>query len=348
MENIIDLRSDTVTKPSKDMLEYMLKAEVGDDVYGEDPTINSLQEEVAAMFGKESGLFVPSGTMSNQICIALNTRPGEEIIADSNAHIFFYENGAPAKLSGAQIFPIESTNGEMPLEKIEQAIRPDVYYFPKTAMIELENTHNRHGGTIISINYIKKVYELAKKYNIKLHLDGARIWNAHSITGIPFTEYGKYFNTISVCFSKGLGAPVGSMLLSTQENIQKALKIRKTLGGGMRQAGILAAAAKFALKNNLPKLIEDHHKSLEFGKILANSEFISVNLDSIQTNIVMFNLDKRIDIINFINQLKNQNILLSGVGGNRIRVVFHLNVTFEEALYSANIIKDLSNKLIKN
>jgi threonine aldolase len=335
---MIDLRSDTVTVPSKEMLEFMLQANVGDDVYGEDTTVNELQEEVSYLFGKEAALFVPSGTMSNQICLALNTQPGEEVIADGDAHIFYYENGAPSRLSNIQIFPIKSDKGEIPIELIQQAIRPDVYYFPRTALIALENTHNRHGGTIISLDYIKKVSELAKKNEIKMHLDGARIWNAHSITKIPLNEYGKYFDTISVCFSKGLGAPIGSMLISTKENIKKALKLRKTFGGGMRQVGIIAAAAKFAIKNNLPKLIDDHYKAIEFSKLLKQSDLIKIDFEKVQTNIVMFDIADGINVGEFVLKLQKKGILLSGIGGQRIRVVFHLNISFEEAIKSSEII----------
>ncbi|MGB9701947.1 MAG: threonine aldolase family protein [Candidatus Kapaibacteriota bacterium] len=344
---MIDLRSDTVTVPSKEMLEYMIQANVGDDVYGEDLTVNELQEEVAQLFGKEAALFVPSGTMSNQICLALNTQPGEEVIADGDAHIFYYENGAPSRLSNIQIFPIKSEMGEIPIELIEQAIRPDVYYFPRTALIALENTHNRHGGTILSLEYIKMVSELAKKYGIKMHLDGARIWNAHSITQIPLEEYGKYFDTISVCFSKGLGAPIGSMLISTKENIKKALKLRKTFGGGMRQVGIIAAAAKYALMYNLPKLIEDHNKAIEFSKSLQNSELIKIDISKVHTNIVMFDIADGINVVEFVENLKRNGVLLSGIGGQRIRAVFHINISMENALKSSEIIIQTLNGLKK-
>jgi threonine aldolase len=344
---MIDLRSDTITRPSKEMREYMLSVPVGDDVYGEDPTTNDLQEYVADLFGKEAGLFVPTGTMSNQILLSLNTSPGDEIIADADAHIFYYENAAPARLYGAQIFPVHSVRGEMPLEKIEAAIRPDIYYFPKTQIIALENTHNRHGGTILSLEYIQSVKELADKNKIKMHLDGARIWNAHSITNIPLSEYAKYFDTISVCFSKGLGAPVGSMMLSDKGTIRRAWKTRKTFGGGMRQSGILAAAAKYALINNLPKLKEDFEKATAFVKSLSESHNFPADKIKVETNIVRFAVSNEIVVDKLISELAVNGVHAAGIGGQNIRVVFHLDVTYQDALSAAEIIKSISEKLIK-
>jgi threonine aldolase len=319
----------------------MTSVPVGDDVYAEDPTVNELQEYVANLFGKEAGLFVPTGTMSNQICLALNTKPGDEIIADADAHIFYYENAAPARLSGAQIFPIHSEKGEIPVDKIEEAIRPDVYYFPKTAIIALENTHNRHGGTILSLDYIKQIKELATKYNLLMHLDGARIWNAHSVTNIPLKDYAHYFDTMSVCFSKGLGAPVGSMLLSNKETIARAWKIRKTFGGGMRQSGILAAAAKYALINNLPKLKEDHLKAIAFTESLAQSPYFLAETGKAETNIVRFAISHKIKVDKFVSEMAVNGVLVAGIGGQNIRAVFHLDVSYEDALNAAEIMKKL-------
>lgn len=345
---MIDLRSDTVTRPSREMLETLFSALVGDDVYGEDPSVNDLQEFVASLFGKEAALFVPTGTMSNQICLNLLTQPGEEIIAEADAHIFYYENGGPARLSGAQIFPIKSEKGEMPIEAIKEAIRPNIYYFPRTAVIALENTHNRHGGRILSIDYIKSVYELAKENSISMHLDGARLWNAHVITKIPLSEYARYFDTISVCFSKGLGAPVGSMLISTQTNIDRAWKIRKTFGGGMRQVGILAAAAKFAIINNLHKLIDDNKKAIAFSLIVNKSELFKVDESKVETNIVM--VDKLVDIPmnQLINKLKENGLLISALNENRMRAVFHLDVSYHDASDAANILVNSAKQIMEN
>mgnify|MGYP001061012463 CR=1 FL=1 len=344
---MIDLRSDTVTRPSREMLDAMLRATVGDDVYGEDPTVNDLQDFVASLFGKESALFVPTGTMSNQICLNLLTKPGEEIIADADAHIFYYENAAPARLSGVQIFPIKSERGEMPIEEILEAIRPNIYYFPRTSVIAIENTHNRHGGTIISLEYIQKIYEIAKDHNIAMHLDGARIWNAHVITKIPLSEYAKYFDTISVCFSKGLGAPIGSMLISTKENINRAWKIRKTFGGGMRQVGLIAAAAKFALINNLHKLIDDHKKAVAFTLLVNKSGLFSIDESKVETNIVV--IDKKVDIPMdiLISKLKENGLLISALNEKRLRAVFHLDVSFHDASDAANILVNTANQLLE-
>ncbi|HOQ48892.1 MAG TPA: threonine aldolase family protein, partial [Candidatus Kapabacteria bacterium] len=254
---MIDLRSDTLTRPDEAMRQALANAEVGDDVYGEDPTANLLQERIADYFGKEAALFVPSGTMSNQLSLKVLTSPGDEIIADADAHIFYYETAAPSIVSNVQIRTIRSQFGFPDLNDIERSIRPDIYYFPRTSVICVENTHNRHGGTIAPIEYIQQLRDLANSYNIKLHLDGARIWNAIVETGIDGTSYAKYFDTISVCLSKGLGAPVGSLLISSAEYIEKARHWRKILGGGMRQVGILAAAGLYALDNNLPRLKAD-------------------------------------------------------------------------------------------
>ncbi len=343
---MIDLRSDTVTLPSREMLEAIFSAQVGDDVYAEDKTVNDLQEFVASLFGKESALFVPTGTMSNQICLNLLTIPGEEIIADADAHIFYYENGGPARLSGAQVFPIKSENGEMPIEAIKEAIRPNIYYFPRTAVIALENTHNRHGGTIVSLDYIKQVYELAQDRGIAMHLDGARLWNAHVITKIPLSEYAKYFDTISVCFSKGLGAPVGSMLLSTRANIERAWKIRKTFGGGMRQVGILAAATKYAIINNLHKLIDDNKKAIAFTLLVNKSELFKIDQSKVDTNIVMIDKLINIPMNQLINKLKENGLLISALNDNRMRAVFHLDISFHDASDAANILVNTAKELL--
>jgi len=210
---MIDLRSDTVTKPTGAMLNAIVNAELGDDVYGEDPTVNKLQEYVANLLQKEDAIFVPTGTMSNQLGIKINTNPGDEVIIEKDAHIFFFETAAPSIISNIQMRTLPSELGEMDIKDIENAIRPDIYYFPKTTLICLENTHNRHGGTIISLDYIKQVHQIAKQNNINMHLDGARLWNAAVATKIPVCEYAKYFDTISVCLSKGLGTPAGSLLV---------------------------------------------------------------------------------------------------------------------------------------
>lgn len=341
----IDLRSDTVTKPSPAMLQQMLSSELGDDVYGEDPTINELEQKVAKLFKKEAALFVPSGTMSNQISLLVNTNTGDEVIVESDSHIFYYETAAASILSRVQLRCVSSTFGEMPINDVKNAIRDDIYYFPKTSLICLENTHNRHGGTIISQDYIKEVSNLTKDKNIKLHLDGARIWNAHKATNIPLHKMTEDFDTLSVCFSKGMGAPVGSVFLGSEEDRKKALKWRKILGGGMRQAGVLAGACLYALNHNLDKIAIDNQNAKEFAKLISKSNKIDINLENIQTNIVTFKIDDNINANLFVQSCKNAGVLLSHIGNNRIRTVVHLDVDFgmlnEASKIIINILEDL-------
>lgn len=338
----IDLRSDTFTTPTPQMLEVMMKAKVGDDVYGEDESINNLQDRVTKLCNKDAALFVPSGTMSNQIGLAINTNNGEEVITDADAHIYYYETAGPSLLSRVQIRPIKSNNGMPDLNEIEDSIRPDIYYFPKTSLICIENTHNRHGGAIIDIDYIKELKILADRYGIKLHLDGARLWNASVATGISINDYVEHFDSVSLCFSKGLGAPVGSILVSSKVNISKALKWRKILGGGMRQAGILAKACDFALDNVLPILTKDHQNAKEFSNQIINSNSeINLNIDSVQTNMVVFELPLGIDAKEFELNCKNENLMLSCIGGRKIRAVFYYQISKEQSIKAAEIISNV-------
>lgn len=342
---IIDLRSDTVTVPTSGMRKAMYEAEVGDDVYREDPTVLRLERTVAEMFGKESALFVPSGTMSNQIALNILTNPGDEIICEADSHIFHYESGSPAKLSGVQLYPVKGKYGVMFPEDVEECIRPvDAYYMPNTKVISIENTHNRAGGTIIPMGNIKELKELADKYKLFFHCDGARIWNAATETKISYEEYGQYFDTISVCLSKGLGAPVGSVLLGSKELIKKAFRVRKSFGGGMRQAGILAAAGLYALKYHLAALREDHQKAKLLANYIANNETFEIDMRSVQTNMVIFKvLDY--DAKEFINECSKLGLLLSEGKPGFIRAVTHLDVTFEEIEFATKIIGKVSENL---
>lgn len=342
---IIDLRSDTVTKPSIEMRQSMIDAEVGDDVYGEDPTVNNLQDEIAKLFGKEASLFVPSGTMSNQLSLKILTEQGDEVITDADAHIFYYETAAPSIISNIQIRPIKSKNGMPDLNLIEDTIRPNIYYFPKTKVISIENTHNRFGGKIIDINYIKEIKNLANKYNIYTHLDGARIWNAHIATGISLDEYAKYFDTISVCLSKGLGAPIGSLVISNRKNIEKAIKWRKILGGGMRQVGIIAAAGIYAIRNNLKLLNNDHKNAKKFAELISKLPSIYIDINTIETNIVIFKISNNINTEKFISKCKQHRLLLSSIGQNTIRVVFHLDINNDMMYKSYEIIKEVIEEI---
>ena len=336
---MIDLRSDTVTKPSKEMLNAMLNAEVGDDVYGEDPTVNHLQDYLAELLGKEAALFMPSGTMSNQIGVKINTNPGDEVIIEKNAHIFFYETAAPAIISNVLMNTIPSLKGEMKIADIEEAIRPDVYYFPKTALICLENTHNRHGGSVLSLNYFNEVSSLAKKNNIALHLDGARIWNAAIAANIKLNDYVKPFDTVSVCLSKSLGAPIGSVLLGTKTQIIKAKKWRKILGGGMRQAGILAAAGLYAVQNNFERLAEDNENAKLFAKEVSNIEELKIDLERVETNIVV--IETNLIASELVERCKKKGLLFNAVGKNRVRIVFHLDISRNDTIKAIEIFKSI-------
>jgi len=339
---IIDLRSDTVTKPSREMREAMLNAEVGDDVYGEDPTVNRLQERVAEILGKEAALFVPSGVMANQLALKTQTQPGDEVIVESESHIFNYETAGAAFLSNVQLCTVKGNRGILKTDQVAQAIRSKVYYNPTTSLICLENTHNKAGGTIYPIEEIQKIHDLARERKLALHLDGARLWNASITTGIAPKEYARFFDTVSVCFSKGLGAPVGSAITGTRENIESARKYRKIFGGGMRQTGILAAGALFALDHNIERLKEDHDKAKWLAKELSTLPGIKLDINSVQTNIVIFDIGGRSENAQeIITKLKANGILISEMGISTLRAVTHLDVSMEQIKRASAIIKSL-------
>ena len=332
---IVDLRSDTFTKPSPEMRRAMADAEVGDDVFGEDPTVNRLQEKVAAMLGKQAGLFVASGTMGNQVAINAHTQPGDEVILDQNAHIFYYEAGAPALLSGVQLRTLPGENGIITAEQVEQAIRPDNVHFPPTRLICLENTHNRAGGTIFPLEEIKRIRKLADARGVKMHLDGARLWNASIASGISLKEYAKYFDSVSVCFSKGLGAPVGSLVVGDKDYIGRTHRYRKIYGGAMRQVGIIAAGAMYAVEHNIERMAEDHRNARALAEAVAELPGISVDIDSVQTNIVVMEVEKAKYIAQQItDELKKHNILILAIGPDKLRAVTHLDVS-EEGIRTA-------------
>lgn len=325
---MIDLRSDTVTLPTPAMREFMSEAPVGDDVFGEDPTINQLQKNVSDLLGKEAGLFVVSGTMANQISINTHTVPGNEIILEAGSHIFNYEAGAPAFLSGVQMHPIPGKLGVIRMEQIEPLIRPKNAHSPQTRLIWIENTHNRAGGTLFPIEEMKRIRELADAHQLMMHLDGARLWNAHVATGIPLKTYAQYFDSISVCFSKGLGAPVGSMVLSTSDFIQRAHRIRKVFGGGMRQAGIIAAGAMYAVDHHISRLEEDHVHARMLAEAISKLPGIQVDLDSVQTNMVFFDVsESRRTGVQIQEELEKKGVRVIALGPTRLRAVTHLNVS---------------------
>jgi threonine aldolase len=324
---IIDLRSDTVTKPSKGMLEAMMNARVGDDVFGEDTTVLTLENRVAEMFSMDAGLFCPSGTMANQIAIKLQTNPGDEVICDATSHIYNYETGGMGFNSGVQPKLVNGKMGIISHNDIAPIINPDFDWLAKTSLVSIENTANRAGGSYYTYKEMQNISNLCAKHNLKFHLDGARIFNALAETKDNPKEIGKLFNTVSVCFSKGLGAPVGSVLLGKKEEIKKARRIRKALGGGMRQAGYLAAACIYALDNNVGRLTKDHKNAKEIAKTLNNLKYIESVLP-VKTNIIIFSLNKKIKPDVFINYLKKNNILVTSFGGQLIRMVTHLDFNY--------------------
>lgn len=337
--NYIDLRSDTVTKPSPAMRQAMANAEVGDDVFGEDPTVAELQEKVASLLGKEKALFVPSGVMGNQLSIKVQTEPGDEIICEQDAHIFNYETAAPSLISSVQVKTIPGTRGIIRAEQLLNAIRPAAYYMPRSRMICLENTHNRAGGTIYPLDEIRKIADFARRHEMVMHLDGARLWNAWVATGIHPKEYARYFDSVSVCFSKGLGAPVGSAAVGSATFVERMRKWRKVFGGGMRQVGIIAAGALYALEHNVDRLREDHDKAKAFAAALARLPKLSIDMDSVQTNIVIVNVEKtgkRPDEI--IAILQSKGVLVTRGTYTSIRAVMHLDVSREEVEQAANIV----------
>lgn len=328
----INLVSDTVTKPTPEMLRYMFSAEVGDDVYKQDPTVNALQENVAGIFGMEDALFFPSGTMANQTAIKLLTNPGEELIADKYAHVYNYEGGGVAFNSGVACKLLDGHRGMITADQVEQAITPpDFYHSPLTSLVCVENTTNKGGGACYDLEELRKIRTVCNKHGLKYHLDGARIWNALVEKRDNPMEYGKIFDTISVCLSKGLGAPAGSLLISDKETIRKALRIRKVLGGAMRQVGYLAAAGNYALENNVSRLVEDHRRAKEIAAVLSTQNWVA-SVEPVETNILIFALHSRVPEDVFMEKLKQKNISISSLGKGKLRMVTHLD--YREVMHS--------------
>jgi threonine aldolase len=322
----IDLRSDTVTRPTPEMLKFMFNAKVGDDVFNEDPTINELEVKTAAIFGKEAGIYCPSGTMTNQIAIKAHTQPGDEVMCDVTAHIYNYEGGGISFNSGVQAKLINGDRGRYTAEQLKAELHSDADWLPRTSLVAIENTSNKGGGSYYQLKNAKEISEVCRSNKIAFHLDGARIFNALTETREDAKEWGKIVDSISVCFSKGLGAPVGSVLLGSKEFIAEARRVRKVLGGGMRQAGYLAAAAIYALDNNVKRLKEDHKKAKHIGGLLKDKSFIESILP-VDTNIVIFNLKKDMPADQFVGTLKKEDILVSLMGKQAVRMVTHLDFT---------------------
>ena len=324
---IIDLRSDTVTKPTSDMLQAMMSANVGDDVYKEDPTVNALEQRLTEMFGMDDALFFPTGTMANQTALKLHTNPGEQVVCDKYAHIYNYEGGGASFNSGISCHLIDGHRGMFTAEQAEAAINPpEFYHSPLTTLIEIENTTNKGGGACWDFEELKKIREVADKHGLGFHLDGARLWNALVAKQESAKQYGELFDTISVCLSKGLGCPIGSVLIGKKESMKGALRVRKILGGGMRQVGYLAAAGLYALDNHIERLEEDHQKAKEIGEVLQGLSFIK-KVEPIETNIVVFEVNDTISEVDFLNKLKEKNIHIIGMGTNKLRIVTHLDYT---------------------
>lgn len=342
MNPLIDLRSDTVTRPTPAMLEAMFQARVGDDVYDEDPTVRALENEAAARFGLEAGLFCPSGTMTNQIAIKAHTEPLSEVICEQTSHIYLWEVGGIAFHSGASVALLAGERGRVTAAQVEAAIRPVNVHYPTTSLISLENTHNRGGGSCYALPELEAIAEVAQRHRIPLHLDGARIFNALIATGQQGTEYGRLFDTISVCLSKGLGAPVGSVLLGSKAFIQKTKRIRKVMGGGMRQAGYLAAAGLYALENNATRLADDHRRARQLGETLAQLPYVAEVLP-VETNLLIFRLHPEMPTDKFITQLDEQGIKASSFGPQMIRFVTHLDVTDEMIARVESAMQQLSS-----
>ncbi len=328
----IDLRSDTVTKPSDAMREAMARAPVGDDVYGEDPTVNRLQEVAAGLLGKRAALFVPSGTMANQLAIRCQCHPGQEVIIESKAHIVRYEQGAAGALAGVQLHWVAGDRGLMTAEQVEAAIRPKDPHSVQTALICLENTHNSGGGTIYPLATIESIRAVAKEHGVPMHLDGARLFNAVAATGVPAASYAQHFETVSVCLSKGLGAPVGSLLLSNDPAmIERARRFRRMYGGAMRQAGILAAAGLYALEHNVTRLKEDHENAKRLAKQLHAMPCVSINPNHVESNIVIFDvIGHRLAPSDIVAELKRHGVLINAIGGASFRAVTHLDVSTKD------------------
>ena len=333
----IDLRSDTVTRPSQAMREAIAAAPVGDDVYGDDPTVNSLEERVAAMFGKEAGVFTPTGSLANQLAIRMLVNPGEELIAETNSHIVRAELGAAAVFSGITTRTWPATHGLLRAADALEIARPDSGpYLVSTTAIAVENTHNFGGGTVQPITEIAELRKGADALKLALHLDGARIWNAHIASGTPFAEYGKYFDTVSVCLSKGLGAPIGSVMLSTKERVTKARVWRKRYGAGMRQVGLLAAAAHFALDNNISRLAEDHRRAKQIAIAISAIDASLVDPATVQTNIVGLDLaNLPITAAELATRCREKGLWISALGPKYARLVTHLD--FDDAQCSEAI-----------
>jgi threonine aldolase len=336
---MIDLRSDTVTKPTPAMWEAMMRAEVGDDVYAEDPTVNLLQERVAEMLGMEAALFVASGVMANQTAIKTHTLPGDEVIVEAGSHIIQYETGAAPVISGVQLRTYSAPRGIPSVDLITPLVRGSNYHLPITRLVCLENTHNKAGGTVVPLETVRSVRAFTKDRGIHLHMDGARLWNACVASGTKPAEYGRLVDSMAVCFSKGLGAPIGSAIVGKKEWIQRARRVRKMLGGGMRQVGMIAAAALYALEHHVERLAEDHANARRFAEIVSRSKTLAVDLASVETNIVAMDVSRTgKSAAELVTIAASKGVYLIDMDARTLRATTHLDVTTEQVVNAAEVV----------
>jgi threonine aldolase len=340
MNNVIDLRSDTVTKPTPGMKAAMMSAELGDDVYGEDPTVNALEAKVAAYLGKEAALFVPSGSMSNQIAVKTHTQPGDELICEEFCHIYNWEAGGPAFLSGVTCRTVRAEYGIIELDQLRDKIRPVNDHMVRTRLVCLENTHNRGGGRIFPLDQVKAISEWARSHGLLLHLDGARLWNAIVATRVSGKEWAKHFDTVSVCFSKGLGTPIGSALAGPKEFIARARRYRKIFGGAMRQVGVIASAAIYAMDHHIERLAEDHRNAQVIAEAIADTPGLRLVPPDVHTNLVWFEIDPDLGTAKEVfAKLKERGVLVGNGGEQVLRACTHLDVSAADAERAADLIR---------
>jgi len=341
----IDLRSDTVTRPTPAMRAAMAAAEVGDDVFGDDPTVLKLQENLAGILGKEAAVFVPSGTMSNQIGVRVHCSPGDEILCEANCHVYNYEQGGFAQLSGVVARPVEGEYGVLRLEQLAGLIRPDNAHYVRTRLVCLENTHNRGGGRVQPYDEVERICAWAHANGLATHLDGARLFNAAVASGIPAARWAQHFDTVSVCFSKGLGAPVGSALSGTREMIDRALRHRKLFGGGMRQVGVIAAGALYALEHHVTRLAEDHANAQRLGDAIRAIDGLELRPEKVETNLVIYRVDPRLGTAaEFSARLKRHGVLISAFGGQLMRAVTHLDVSDADIKRAGEVLREAARE----
>lgn len=344
MQAIVDLRSDTVTRPSPGMREAMANAVVGDDVLGDDPTVQELEARSASLLGKEAALFVPSGTMSNTVAITVHTRPGDEVLMDADAHSMLYEAGAPAAIAGVLVRQFHSSCGVPNVDEVARSIHHESLHTPRTALVVLENTHNVAGGAVIPLEVHERLYGICSSEGVRVHLDGARLFNAEAASGVCASRYAACADTVTFCLSKGLGCPVGSVLCGDRITIDRARRVRKMLGGGMRQSGVLAAAGLYALDHNRRRLADDHRRARRLAETLSELPNAEVDLASVQTNMVYFSTSAPAD--RWVTALAQRGVLCLALGVHRIRLVTHLDVDDEDVERAVRALKDVSAAVV--